>query len=105
MLNLKKMLTKLCEKVNTLDARGNVVSDHLVQNDLSVSANSYLDVTFTRVTSGSFMGVTARISGTANAVWSINNVTASSVIVRLRNVSSNTLTGVSVDLWIMTKTT
>lgn len=82
----------------------NIERDDFVQTGISIAANSYTDVTLNRTISGTFLGATVRVSGTSNAVAIINNVTATTVVVRLRNVSSSALSGVQINAWIIVKT-
>lgn len=73
----------------------------LTENNISVAANGYTDVTLTRTDGGIFFGATVRLTATANAFAVINNVNATQIVVRIRNVTSNALSGISVDVWVI----
>ena len=104
MIDLKKMLTKILVELKA-NGLGNITTDHITKTGISVAASSYTDVALTRTVTGTFLGATVRVSGTSNAVDTINSVTASTLTVRLRNVSASALSGIQVDAWVLVKKT
>lgn len=70
------------------------------KSNVSVSADSFTDVTFTRSDSGTFMCATFTISGSANVLGVFNSIGNDNIVVRLRNYSASTIT-VTVSLYYL----
>lgn len=82
-----KTQAELQSDVSTLN--GNLIKMYqITKSGVSVSANTYADVTFDRTDGGSYIGATVGVSGSANVTNWIRSVTPSNIILRLRNVSN-----------------
>lgn len=98
-VNLKELLTNML----TLAKKNRVVVDSVTKTISSVAASSYVDVSVERPTAGTFLSATMRLAGTQYAVPIVNAVSTTAVTVRIKNVSSNALSNLTLTVYIATR--